>query len=208
MSSIDDLKGVTKKAKTSLKESGYDIQKLATASVEELVELPGIGEKTAQKIISLAKEMAESATAPTVEEPEVKEPAKQEPKKVEKKEEKTKAKPKPKAKPKKKPAKLRKVAEKPKVTLLPSQEIGRIISLRDSSSGIRKPNQVVVAIDPDLKVEPSTLVGRIVEAEYPSGKKVKGKVMSIHGRKTSGKFVVRFRRNISYELTNRPVRLS
>ncbi len=203
MSSIDDLKGVTKKAKTSLKENGYDIQKLAAASVEELVSLPGIGEKTAMKIIEMAKEMVESATPSTVEvseKPEVVESRE--------KEEKTKKKAKPKAKPKKKPAKLRKVAEKPKVTLLPAQEIGRITSLRDSSSGIRKPNQVIVAIHPELKVEPSTLVGRVVEAEYPSGKKIKGKVMSIHGRKTSGKFIVRFRKNISYELTNQPVRLS
>jgi len=56
--SILSIEGVGKKAKEVLEKSGFDtVDKIANASVEKLEELPGIGEKTAKKMIESAKDI-------------------------------------------------------------------------------------------------------------------------------------------------------
>jgi transcription antitermination factor NusA-like protein len=62
--SIEDLPGIGKKTAEALRKHGFDtIIKIAGASVEALLEVPMIGQKTAQKLIPLAKEMVQSAEA-------------------------------------------------------------------------------------------------------------------------------------------------
>ena len=56
--SILSVEGIGKKAKDVLEEAGLDsIDKIANASVDQLVKLPGIGEKTAKKMIESAKDV-------------------------------------------------------------------------------------------------------------------------------------------------------
>ncbi|MDD5680867.1 MAG: transcription termination factor NusA [Candidatus Omnitrophica bacterium] len=56
--SILSIEGIGKKAKDILEEAGFDsIDKIANTSVERLVKLPGIGEKTAKKMIDSAKDV-------------------------------------------------------------------------------------------------------------------------------------------------------
>ena len=59
---LEDVKGLGKKIET-LKEAGIDtVEKLASVNVEDLVELKGIGEASAKKYISNAKELVEGKT--------------------------------------------------------------------------------------------------------------------------------------------------
>ncbi|TFG23724.1 MAG: hypothetical protein EU532_13220, partial [Promethearchaeota archaeon] len=54
---LEDVKGLGKKI-DNLKEAGIDtVEKLANAKLEELLEIKGIGETSAQKLIDNAKEM-------------------------------------------------------------------------------------------------------------------------------------------------------
>ncbi len=56
--SILSIEGIGKKAKDVLEEAGFDtIDKIATANLGQLVKLPGIGEKTAKKMIESAKDV-------------------------------------------------------------------------------------------------------------------------------------------------------
>jgi len=56
--SILSIEGIGKKAKDVLEEAGFDsIDKIANSSVDKLVKLPGIGEKTAKKMIESAKDV-------------------------------------------------------------------------------------------------------------------------------------------------------
>lgn len=56
--SILSIEGIGKKAKDILEEAGFDgIDKIANASVEKLLKLPGIGEKTAKKMIDSARDV-------------------------------------------------------------------------------------------------------------------------------------------------------
>ncbi|MBN1871202.1 MAG: transcription termination/antitermination protein NusA [Candidatus Omnitrophica bacterium] len=58
MVSILSIEAVGKKAKDILEQNGYDtIDKIANAKVEELTALPGIGEKSAKKMIESAKDV-------------------------------------------------------------------------------------------------------------------------------------------------------
>lgn len=51
MKTLDDLASIiSDKQQQSLTEAGYDLSQVATASIEELVKLEGIGEVTAKKI--------------------------------------------------------------------------------------------------------------------------------------------------------------
>ncbi len=60
---IDVLDGVGEKTLERLREAGLTtVQNLAGQSIEQLTELPGIGEKTAQKLISEAQEYLELLT--------------------------------------------------------------------------------------------------------------------------------------------------
>ena len=63
---LEDVKGLGKKIET-LKEAGIDtVEKLASANVEDLLELKGIGEASAKKYISNAKEIVEGKTTEKV----------------------------------------------------------------------------------------------------------------------------------------------
>lgn len=54
---MDNLPGVGEKTLASLKEAGFDsLEKLASASVEQLTEIKGLGESKAEKIIAKARE--------------------------------------------------------------------------------------------------------------------------------------------------------
>ncbi len=65
---LEDVKGLGKKAK-SLKETGIDsVEKLANAKLEELLEIKGIGEASAQKYIDNAKELLSEKPAETISE--------------------------------------------------------------------------------------------------------------------------------------------
>jgi len=56
--SILSIEGIGKKAKDILEEAGFDsIDKIANTSVEKLLKLPGIGEKTAKKMIGSARDV-------------------------------------------------------------------------------------------------------------------------------------------------------
>lgn len=56
--SILSIEGIGKKAKDILEEAGFDsIDKIANTNVERLVKLPGIGEKTAKKMIDSARDV-------------------------------------------------------------------------------------------------------------------------------------------------------
>ena len=57
-SEVLNIKGIGPKAAKTLIDCGYNtIEKIATAKVEEMSQLPGIGETTAEKIIASAKEL-------------------------------------------------------------------------------------------------------------------------------------------------------
>ncbi len=197
---VEDLKGVTKKAKNSLIENGYDtLEKIANASKEDLTKLPFIGGKTAEKILEQAREIvgggaSEEKTTNTKKETKVTKTSKTSIKK-----ERT-----TKRSSKKKGNK----AKKSTVILNPNQLLGYLIAIRASSSGIRHPAQGIVKLVDDLDIEPAILVGKKVKASYPSGKEIRGKVISIFGKKTTKKFVVRFNKNISGELVSREVLLA
>ena len=63
---LEDVKGLGKKIET-LKEAGIDtVEKLASANIEDLLELKGIGEASAKKYISNAKEIVEVKTTEKV----------------------------------------------------------------------------------------------------------------------------------------------
>ncbi len=67
---LEDVKGLGKKTET-LKEAGIDtVEKLASANVEDLLELKGIGEASAKKYINNAKELVEGKTTEKVAEDE------------------------------------------------------------------------------------------------------------------------------------------
>ncbi len=67
---LEDVKGLGKKIET-LKEAGIDtVEKLASANVEDLLELKGIGETSAKKYISNAKELVEGKNTEKVAEDE------------------------------------------------------------------------------------------------------------------------------------------
>ncbi len=67
---LEDVKGLGKKIET-LKEAGIDsVEKLASASVEDLLKLKGIGETSAKKYIDNAKELVEGKTTEKVTEDE------------------------------------------------------------------------------------------------------------------------------------------
>lgn len=56
--SILSIEGIGEKAKDILEEAGFDsIDKIANTSAEKLVKLPGIGEKTAKKMIGSARDV-------------------------------------------------------------------------------------------------------------------------------------------------------
>ena len=56
--SILSIEGIGKKARDLLEKSGYDtVDKIANANVEKLRELPGIGEKSAKRMIESAKDV-------------------------------------------------------------------------------------------------------------------------------------------------------
>ncbi len=58
--SISDLPGVGKKAEELLTKAGYkEIEDIASAKLEDLLEIKGIGQKTAEKILESAKELTE-----------------------------------------------------------------------------------------------------------------------------------------------------
>ena len=62
--SLADLKGVGEKTQSRLREAGIEsIQELASKSVEDLAEIPRLGQKTAQQLIDQAKELVDSAPA-------------------------------------------------------------------------------------------------------------------------------------------------
>ena len=62
--SLADLKGVGEKTQSRLREAGIEsIQELASKSVEDLAEIPRLGQKTAQQLIDQAKELVASAPA-------------------------------------------------------------------------------------------------------------------------------------------------
>lgn len=50
--SLGSIKGIGKKTEKALITAGYSLEKISTASVEELIKIPSIGKKTAEKIIS------------------------------------------------------------------------------------------------------------------------------------------------------------
>ncbi|MFC1570682.1 transcription termination factor NusA [Candidatus Omnitrophota bacterium] len=59
---ISEIKGITKKAQEALEEFGYDdIDKLIEAGVEGIVNVKGIGEKTAEKIFAFCEEVYAAA---------------------------------------------------------------------------------------------------------------------------------------------------
>ena len=63
---LEDVKGLGKKIET-LKEAGIDtVEKLASANVEDLLELKGIGEASATKYINNAKDLVEGKTTEKV----------------------------------------------------------------------------------------------------------------------------------------------
>ncbi len=47
---LSSIKGIGKKTEKALIAAGYSAEKISTASVEELIKIPGIGKKTAEKI--------------------------------------------------------------------------------------------------------------------------------------------------------------
>jgi small subunit ribosomal protein S1 len=53
--SLDDLDGISAKNAVTLKAAGFDLEKLKGTTKEALVELDGIGDKTAEKILEAAK---------------------------------------------------------------------------------------------------------------------------------------------------------
>ncbi|MHA1237688.1 MAG: 50S ribosomal protein L35ae [Candidatus Odinarchaeia archaeon] len=56
--SLSELKGIRSKVIENLENAGFNsIEKLAKASVEELKKIPGIGVKTAEKLINQSKEI-------------------------------------------------------------------------------------------------------------------------------------------------------
>jgi NAD-dependent DNA ligase len=58
-SDITQIKGIGPKAAKTLEDCGFNtIEKIAKAKVEEMAQLPGIGQATAEKIITAAKEIA------------------------------------------------------------------------------------------------------------------------------------------------------
>ena len=71
---LAELRGVGEKTQIRLREAGVDtISELASKSVEELTEIPGIGKKTAEKLINLAQssdteEKEEETETPATEE--------------------------------------------------------------------------------------------------------------------------------------------
>jgi len=70
--SLADLKGVGEKTQSRLREAGIEsIQELASKSVEDLAEIPRLGQKTAQQLIDQAEEwvasISESESLPEVE---------------------------------------------------------------------------------------------------------------------------------------------
>ncbi len=61
---LDKLEGISDKVKTLLAQTGLaDIAKLASLKVEDLTTLPGIGDKTAEKIVAAAKSALENTSA-------------------------------------------------------------------------------------------------------------------------------------------------
>ncbi len=65
--SLEDVKGVGKK-KDVLIEAGIDsVEKLANASVEDLIQLKGVGKATAEKFVSGAKKLLSESKEPTPE---------------------------------------------------------------------------------------------------------------------------------------------
>jgi len=89
--SIEELAGVGEKTVARLKEAGiFSVQALASQTVEQLMQIPGIGEKTAQKLVGQAQaflsgegageeEAAGAEEAGAFEEPEAAEPQPQKP---------------------------------------------------------------------------------------------------------------------------------
>ncbi len=65
--SLEDVKGLGKK-KDVLIEAGIDsVEKLANASVEDLIQLKGVGKATAEKFVSSAKKLLSESKEPTPE---------------------------------------------------------------------------------------------------------------------------------------------
>ena len=61
---VADLPGVGPKLLEALKEAGYDsVNRVARASLEELTQVKGVGEKTAQKLLKGARELLEQLAA-------------------------------------------------------------------------------------------------------------------------------------------------
>ncbi len=62
---VADLPGVGPKLLEALKEAGYNsVDRIAKATLEELIQVKGVGEKTAQKILKASRELLESLAAP------------------------------------------------------------------------------------------------------------------------------------------------
>jgi NAD-dependent DNA ligase len=69
-SEISNIKGVGPKVAKTLEDCGFNtIEKIVKAKAEEMAQLPGIGQATAEKIIEAAKGMVKTSAKPTTKKP-------------------------------------------------------------------------------------------------------------------------------------------
>ena len=81
---LTDLEGVGPKVEEALTQAGYsDVTTVATLSIEDLMRVDGVGEKTAQKILESSKKLIENAPEVSEPEPPAEEPAAEEEPKTE-----------------------------------------------------------------------------------------------------------------------------